>query len=72
MRTHIIRSHVMAVALVAGMAGTSIAQEKGTAILNSFDVRQLVARSEPGDNARLAAHFSALADRYTAEAERHL
>jgi len=25
----------------------------------------------PGDNARLAAHFTALADRYAAEAKRH-
>ena len=34
-------------------------------------MQQLVKRAEPGDNARLAAHFTALADRYTAEAKRH-
>jgi hypothetical protein len=40
--------------------------------LNSLEVRQLVARAEPADNARLALHFSALSDRYTAEAKRHV
>ena len=34
-------------------------------------MQQLVKRAEPGDNARLAAHFTALAERYTAEAKRH-
>ncbi|HKE83326.1 MAG TPA: hypothetical protein VKB50_06215, partial [Vicinamibacterales bacterium] len=35
-------------------------------------VRELVARAEPADNARLSAHFTALADRYAAEAKRHV
>ncbi|MGH6693404.1 MAG: hypothetical protein ACREF4_22270 [Gammaproteobacteria bacterium] len=34
-------------------------------------MQQLVKRAEPGDNARLATHFTALAERYTAEAIRH-
>jgi len=34
-------------------------------------VQQLVKRAEPADNARLAAHFTALADGYVAEATRH-
>ena len=34
-------------------------------------MQQLVKRAEPGDNARLAAHFAALADQYTAQAKRH-
>jgi hypothetical protein len=34
-------------------------------------VQQLVRRAEPGDNARLAAHFTALEERYVTEARRH-
>jgi hypothetical protein len=34
-------------------------------------VRQLIERAEPGDHARLAAHFSALAEQYTAEVAQH-
>jgi hypothetical protein len=40
--------------------------------LNSLEVRQSVSRAEPADHARLAVHFSALADRYDAEAKRHI
>ena len=40
-------------------------------ILNTFEVQKLVASSEPADNAKLSAHFTALAERYTAEAARH-
>ncbi|RPH49505.1 MAG: hypothetical protein EHM84_06385 [Lysobacterales bacterium] len=39
--------------------------------MNTLEVQQLVKRAEPGDNSRLAAHFTALADRYTGEAKRH-
>jgi hypothetical protein len=39
--------------------------------LNTLEVQQLVRRAEPGDHARLAAHFTALAERYSAEAARH-
>jgi hypothetical protein len=52
-------------------AGIAPAQDKASAILNTLEVQQLVKRAEPGDNARLAAHFTALADRYAAEAKRH-
>ena len=72
MRTVHIRFTAMAVLAVVTMAGTVAAQEKRTALLNSLEVRQLVARAEPTDNAGLAAHFSALADQYTAEAKRHV
>lgn len=51
--------------------GNAAAQEKSPAILNTLEVQQLVKRAGPGDNARLSAHFAALADRYTAEAKRH-
>ena len=53
------------------LTGSATAQDKSSAVLNSLDVQQLVKRAEPGDSARLAAHFTALAERYTAEAKRH-
>lgn len=71
MRTVHFRLVVVAAALLA-FAGTVTAQDKPNSLLNTLEVRQLVARAEPADNARLSAHFSALADRYTAEAKRHL
>ena len=71
MRTVHFRLVVVAGALLA-FAGTARAQDKPNSLLNTLEVRQLVARAEPADNARLSAHFSALADRYTAEARRHL
>jgi len=52
-------------------AGTSAAQDKSPALLSTLEVRQLVAHAQPNDHARLSAHFTALADRYTAEAKRH-
>ena len=52
-------------------AGSVAAQDKSPALLNTLEVQQLVKRAEPGDNARLAGHFTALAERYVAEAKRH-
>lgn len=40
-------------------------------ILNTLEIQKLVASSEPADNAKLSAHFTALAERYAAEARRH-
>ena len=51
--------------------GNAVAQDMSAALLNTLEVQQLVKRAEPGDSARLAAHFTALAERYTAEAKRH-
>jgi hypothetical protein len=65
------RSFAIAAIAVVTAAGTSAAQEKSSGLLNSLEVRQLVARGEPDDNARLATHFYALADQYSAEAVRH-
>jgi hypothetical protein len=48
-----------------------VAQEKPTGLLNTLEVRQAVARAEPADNARLAVHFSVLADTYGPEGKRH-
>jgi hypothetical protein len=53
-------------------AGNAAAERKSPALLNTLEVQQLVKRAEPADNARLAGHFTALAERYTAEAKRHM
>lgn len=66
----IYRSGLVAV-VVLSLAGMADAQSGPSVILNSLDVRQLVARAEPADQVRLAAHFSALADQYAIEATRH-
>jgi hypothetical protein len=71
MRTLTIRSLSLPVLVFLVLAGNAAAQNKSPALLNSLDVQQLVKRAEPGDHARLAAHFTALADGYAAEARRH-
>ena len=71
MRTLQIRHYRSLRSHVSLFAGNAAAQDKSPAILNSLEVQQLVKRAEPGDNARLAAHFTALADSYAAEAKRH-
>lgn len=53
-------------------AGLAAAEEKGPGLLTRPEVQQLVARAEPADHARLAVHFAALAERYAAEAKRHV
>ena len=70
-RLHFHSFAFVAAAFVAA-AGTLAAQERPNALLNRLEVQQLVARAEPADHARLAMHFSALADQYTAEAKKHL
>jgi hypothetical protein len=72
MRTVHFRPLAIAAAALVSLAGSVAAQDKPTAVLNSLEVRQLVARAEPADHVRLTAHFSALADRYTLEAKRHV
>ena len=71
MRTVHVRSLSLAAAAVLTLASSVAAQEKPSGLLNTVEVQQLVKRAEPGDNARLAAHFTALAERYVAEAKRH-
>lgn len=71
MNTIIVRSLSLAALAWLAFAGSTAAQDKSPALLNALEVRQLVAHGEPGDHARLTAHFSALADQYTAEAKRH-
>src|SRR6188474_2655637 len=71
MRTVQFRSLSIAAIVVLTFAGSVAAQAKPSGPLNAVEVQQLVKRGEPADNARLAAHFTALADRYAAEAARH-
>ena len=61
---------IVALAFLA-FGGNAAAQDRSQAVLNTLEVQRLVKRAEPGDNASLAAHFTALADRYAAEAKRH-
>jgi hypothetical protein len=70
MTTFSIRTLALGTLAVAAFAGSALAQT-GSPILNTLEVRRLVASAAPGDNAMLSAHFGALADRYTAEAARH-
>lgn len=71
MRTLQVTSLSVPVLACLVLTGNAVAQGTSAALLNTLEVQQLVKRAEPGDNARLAAHFTALADRYVAEAKRH-
>ena len=71
MRTIQIHLLSITVSAVLVLTGSAAAQDKPSAVLNSLDVQQLVKRAESADSARLAAHFTALAERYVAEASRH-
>ncbi len=71
MRTISIRSLSLPALAFLAVVGTLTAQDRPPAMLNAVEVQQLVKRAEPADQARLSAHFSALADRYTAEVKRH-
>jgi hypothetical protein len=70
MRTVDFRLLSIAAITVLALAGSMAAQEKSGS-LNSLEVQQLAKRAQPADHARLATHFTALADRYAAEAQRH-
>jgi hypothetical protein len=71
MRTVHVRSFSVAAAAFLTLAAGVVAQDTPSGLLNNVEVRQLVARAEPGDHVRLSSHFTALADRYTAGARRH-
>jgi hypothetical protein len=72
MRTVHFRPFVLAAGALAlaGLVNTANAQTSSP-ILNTLEVQKLVASTDPADNARLSAHFAALADRFTREATRH-
>ena len=66
-----IRTSLAALAFVACGTGAALAQDSTSPILDSVRVRQLVASEAPADQAALAAHFSALADRHASAARLH-
>ena len=70
MTTFTIRTLAMGALAIVMFSGTA-ASQTASPILNSLEVRTLVASSAPGDHARLSAHFTALAERYAADAKRH-
>jgi hypothetical protein len=59
----------LVVGTLALSAGNTTAQP--SPILNIVEVQKLVASETPADNARLASHFTALADQSAGEASRH-
>jgi hypothetical protein len=69
MRTIFFRTFLAGFALVAIATGAT-AQDR-TALLTSIEVKELVARAQPNDHARLRDHFAALADSYALDAQRH-
>jgi len=71
MRTIQVRALAIGALTLFTFGGVATAQTQSSAVLNTLEVRQLVARAEPADHARLSAHFAALAERYTVEAKRH-
>lgn len=56
---------------VAAFAFQVAAQATPSAILTNLEVKQFVARGEPADHAKLRAHYTALADKYEADAKQH-
>jgi len=71
MRAIQIGSVSVAALAVLAFAGSAAAQDNSPALLSTLEVRQLVAHAEPNDHARLSVHFTALAERHTAEGKRH-
>ena len=68
MRTMFPRTFFAGLALVA--IATGAAAQDRTALLTSIEVKELVARAQPNDHARLRDHFAALSERYAVEAQR--
>jgi hypothetical protein len=60
-------------ALVVGVLALSVAHAAAQAppILNIVEVQKLISSASPADHARLATHFTALADQSASEAKRH-
>jgi hypothetical protein len=71
MRTLFIRTLAAAAVALTTVTGAAAGQTPVSPILNTLEVRKLVASTDPADNARLSAHFAALADQYAGEAKRH-
>lgn len=71
MRTIPLRFAVVLAAATLTMSSQAVAQTAPPSLLSDVEVRQLIARGEPGDHARLSEHFTILAQRYEADAKRH-
>lgn len=72
MKTILVPSAALGLAASLLLAAGAAAQDKASGLLNTVEVRQLVERADPADHARLGAHFTALGERYAAEARRHV
>ena len=70
-----LNSHFRGIAIglfaVAAFATQAAVETAQPGVLTSSEVRQLIARGEPADQARLRDHFTALADQYAADAKQH-
>lgn len=71
MKTYLVRFVVLAGLAALTPTPDLIAQNSPSALLNETEVRQLSARGEPVDHARLSTHFETMALRYAADAKRH-
>lgn len=71
MKSNVVCTIGLAVLVALGLSLSLTAQSKPATPLSTADVQQLISRGQPADHARLSAHFTALADRYAAEAKRH-
>jgi hypothetical protein len=71
MRAIPLRTLAFGILALVALAGASAAQSPSSPVLDSLEVRKLASSADPADNARLSAHFGALADRYEADARRH-
>lgn len=66
-----LRSVTIGLLAAAVFARQAAAQGTQSGILSIPEVKQLIARGEPADHARLRDHFTALADQYAADAKQH-
>jgi hypothetical protein len=69
--TGVLRKAVLGATFVGAIATVAAAQVTSPPVLNSLEVKRLVASSTPADDVKLSAHFAALADRYEADASEH-
>jgi hypothetical protein len=71
MKTISFRSLAVGAIAVLAFTANAAAGTGSSGVLNVLEVRQLIARGDAADHARLAVHFAALADHYAADAKRH-
>jgi hypothetical protein len=71
MRAIHLRTISAGVLAVFALVGGATAQQPAPEVLAAPQVRELLKGQQPGDHAKLRAHFEALAARYAAEARTH-